>query len=82
MNDLNEKNFAKFLQSVSEANLPTKTTSTGTTTIQQTKRNELRREGMAALAKDLKQFYGPDANFDILVTSDGIVFVTENQPGG
>lgn len=60
--------------------LPTNTTSKGETTIQQTPRNELRREGLNALKQDLINLYGDD--FDVVETKEGIIIVAENEVDG
>lgn len=76
---MNETHFGKFLHKVEQLELNTNTTSKGETTIQQTPRNELRREGLNALKQDLVEFYGDD--FDVVETKEGLVIVAENQPG-
>lgn len=50
--------FLDFLEGVRMANYPTNVTALGTVTIQQTLRNNLRREGVAALKHDLELIYG------------------------
>ena len=50
--------FLDFLENVRMANYPTNVTALGTITIQQTLRNNLRREGVAALKHDLELIYG------------------------
>ena len=72
--------FKKFLHKVEDAEFEQNTTITGTTTIQQTSRNNLRREGLAALKEDLIMLYGDD--FDIVETESGIVLVAENAADG
>lgn len=72
--------FKKFLHKVEDAEFEHNTTITGTTTIQQTSRNNLRREGLAALKEDLIMLYGDD--FDIVETESGIVLVAENAADG
>lgn len=71
--------FSEFLHEIESASYPTNTTSTGTVTIQQTLRNQLRRKGQIALLEDLKALYGDE--FDIVETKDGIVIVAENEAG-
>lgn len=60
MNEKNNNNlaFKRFLDEVASTSYPTNTTATGTLTIQQTLRNELRRKGMKALLADLQDLYG------------------------
>lgn len=70
--------FLDFLENVRMANYPTNVTALGTITIQQTLRNNLRREGVAALKHDLELIYGNW--FDIVETKEGIVIVIENEP--
>lgn len=65
----------EFLEEVAATQWPFKQTSTGTITIQQTVRNELRRKGMEALAKDLIELYGSYS--DIVETADGITLVEQ-----
>lgn len=72
--------FGDFLHSVEQMQFTTNTTSKGDITIQQTPRNELRRQGLQALIKDLVMLYGED--FDVVETKEGIVIVAENQPDG
>lgn len=78
----NEKNtaFANFIYNVADESWPLKTTVTGITTIQQTTRNNLRKEGVAALLADLQTLYG-DQTFDIVETNDGIVFTITTKDG-
>jgi hypothetical protein len=81
-NDMINKNdleFSKFLSMVAETEFETNTTATGTATIQQSARNELRKRGVEALIHALKLLYGDD--LDILETRDGIIFAAENEPG-
>lgn len=73
-----ETHFGNFLKEVEQMSFDTNTTSTGTYTIQQSQRNALRKEGVAALLQDLQEWYGDD--FDIVETKDGIVVVAENEP--
>lgn len=68
--------FANFLQHVTESTFDTNTTITGTETIQQSARNELRRQGIAALKADLEALYSDF--FDVVETKEGIVIVAEN----
>ena len=77
---MNTTYFGEFLRKISQMELTTNTTSKGETTIQQTPRNELRREGLNALKQDLVKFYGDE--FDVVETKEGIVIVAENEPGG
>lgn len=72
--------FKDFLHEVATNTYATNTTSTGTVTIQQSARNELRKRGLEALISDLKALWGDD--FDILETKEGIVIAVENEPGG
>lgn len=46
--------FGEFLKTIENTNFETNTTATGALTIQQSKRNELRKEGVAALKADLE----------------------------
>lgn len=71
--------FTQFLHEVENIQFETNTTATGTVTIQQTIRNDLRKEGVKALKADLEQFYGKE--FDIVETKEGLVIVAENEPG-
>ncbi len=70
--------FKDFLHKLEERPLEVKEKTNGTATIQQTTRNQLREEGVAALLSDLKLLYGD--TFDIVETSDGICFAAENEP--
>jgi hypothetical protein len=72
--------FKQFLRKVGNSEFQHNTTITGTTTIQQTSRNNLRREGLAALKEDLIVLYGDE--FDIVETEAGLVIVTENEADG
>ena len=78
--NLKFKSFLKGLEGLKD--LPTSTLTTGSLIIQQSRRNELRRDGVEALLADLKAIYGNGAvdGFDIVQTQDGIVFVAENEP--
>lgn len=76
----NDLEFKKFLKGVQSAEFEHNTTITGTTTIQQTSRNNLRRQGLAALKEDLIVLYGDE--FDIVETEAGLVIVTENEADG
>lgn len=80
--NINTKNleFKQFLRKVGNSEFEHNTTITGTTTIQQTSRNNLRREGLAALKEDLIVLYGDE--FDIVETEAGLVIVTENETDG
>ena len=69
-------NFSDFLHKVEVTEYPTNTTSTGNVTIQQSIRNELRKEGVAALKADLQWLL---EDFDIVETKEGIVIVAENE---
>lgn len=68
--------FAEFLKEIEENTYPTNITSTGSITIQQSVRNDLRKKGVAALKEDLTALY---SDFDIVETKDGIVIVAENE---
>ena len=72
--------FEAFLEEVSELSCETNTTATGTVTIQQSLRNDLRKRGVKALVEDLKALYGHA--FDVLETREGIIIAAENEPGG
>lgn len=77
--NLKFKSFLKGLEGLED--LPTSTLTTGSLIIQQSRRNELRRDGVEALLADLKAIYGNGVDgFDIVQTQDGIVFVAENEP--
>ena len=78
--NLKFKSFLKGLEGLED--LPTSTLTTGSLIIQQSRRNELRRDGVEALLADLKAIYGNGVvdGFDIVQTQDGIVFVAENEP--
>lgn len=69
--------FKDFLHKLEQLPLEVKEKTNGTATIQQTTRNLLREEGVAALLADLKALYGDE--FDIVETADGIDFVAENE---
>lgn len=71
--------FKQFLKKVEQTEFKTNTTASGTLTIQQTKRNELRVEGVEALREDLVALYGDD--FDILTTKEGLIIVAELADG-
>lgn len=71
--------FADFLREVSETEYETNATATGSVTIQQSARNELRKRGVEALKADLEWLYGDD--FDVVETREGLVIVAENEPG-
>lgn len=71
--------FKDFLAKLESSEFETNTTATGARTIRQSERNELRKEGVAALMEDLMWLYGD--TFDIVETKDGIVIVAENEPG-
>lgn len=71
--------FIEFLREVSCTEYETNTTATGSVTIQQSARNELRKRGVEALKADLQWLYGDD--FDVVETKEGIVIVAENEPG-
>lgn len=68
--------FAEFLKKIEENTYPTNITSTGSITIQQSVRNDLRKKGVAALKEDLTALY---SDFDIVETKDGIIIVAENE---
>lgn len=70
--------FKEFLHQVEKTNFNTKTTVSGKLTIQQTTRNDLRKQGLAALKADLQNLYGDE--FDIVETKSGLVIVAENEP--
>jgi hypothetical protein len=69
--------FKDFLHKLENEPLEIKEKANGTATIQQTTRNQLREEGVAALLGDLTTLYGDE--FDIVETADGICFVAENE---
>ena len=71
--------FGQFLSTVEKTEFNTNTTATGAFTIQQSQRNTLRKEGIAALLEDLTAWYGND--FDVVETKDGIIIAVENEPG-
>ena len=74
-----ELKFKQFLHDIENREFDIITTANGSEIIQQTTRNELRKEGLAALKWDLQQLYGTD--FDIVETKEGLVIVSENLPG-
>lgn len=74
-----EPKFIDFLREVSATEYDTNTTATGSVTIQQSARNELRKRGVEALRQDLQWLYGEE--FDVVETKEGIVIVAENEPG-
>jgi len=70
--------FKEFLHRMEDSEaFSTKETSAGILTIQQTERNALRKEGLAALKSDLESLYGDE--FDIVETKEGIVVVAEGE---
>ncbi len=71
-----QSKFADFLKEVEVTEYPTNTTSTGSVTIQQSIRNELRKKGVAALKEDLAWLL---PEFDVVETKEGIVIVAENS---
>lgn len=68
--------FPLFMAKVAKTAFTTNTTASGTETIQQSTRNKLRKEGVAALKHDLKKLY---PNIDIVETKEGIVLICEND---
>ena len=54
MNDNYKPKFSEFLHNIETTEFETNTTATGALTIQQSTRNELRKEGLAALKADLE----------------------------
>ena len=70
--------FKEFLKTVENTEYATNTTATGALTIQQSIRNELRKEGVAALKADLEWLYGDE--YDVVETKEGLVIVAENAP--
>lgn len=71
--------FSDFLRMIENTEFETNTTATGVLTIQQSKRNDLRKDGVAALKTDLEWLYAEE--FDVVETKEGIVIVAENEPG-
>ena len=74
-------NFGKFLSerienSDTAVKILTNTTANGMVTIQQTQRNQLRKEGLQAFKQDLIDWYGNEG-FDVVETKEGIVIVAE-----
>ena len=74
-------NFGKFLSERIEnpdtaVKILTNTTANGMVTIQQTQRNQLRKEGLQAFKQDLINWYGNEG-FDVVETKEGIVIVAE-----
>ena len=74
-------NFGKFLSERIEnpdtaVKILTNTTANGMVTIQQTQRNQLRKEGLQAFKQDLIDWYGSEG-FDVVETKEGIVIVAE-----
>lgn len=77
---MNLTNFNEFLNSLESAEtLPTNHTNAGHITIEQTPRNQLRRQGMDALIADLKASL---PSFDVVETANGIVIAAENAATG
>lgn len=76
-NQIQSLAFKDFLHKLENEPLEIKEKTNGTATIQQTTRNQLREEGVAALLDDLTKLYGDE--FDIVETADGICFVAENE---
>jgi len=76
-NQIQSLAFKDFLHRLESEPLEIKEKTNGTATIQQTTRNQLREEGVAALLDDLIKLYGDE--FDIVETADGICFVAENE---
>lgn len=72
-----ELKFVNFLKQIEENSFETNTTANGNIIIQQTLRNKLRQEGVAALKEDLTNLYGNW--FDVVETKEGIVIVAEND---
>ena len=78
-------NFGKFLSERIEnpdtaVEILTNTTVNGMVTIQQTQRNQLRKEGLQAFKQDLIDWYGNEG-FDVVETKEGIVIVAEAASG-
>lgn len=71
--------FCEFAKKVAETNYTTNTTTTGALTIQQSTRNEMRKEGLEALMADLMHLYGD--SLDVVETKEGICIAIENKPG-
>ena len=69
--------FKDFLHKLENEPLEIKEKANGTATIQQTRRNQLREEGVVALFSDLKMLYGDE--YDVVWTADGICFAAENE---
>ena len=74
-------NFESFLDEVMNANLGTVVTTIGTKIIQQSTRNNLRKDGVAALKADLEQLFNHRDDISVLETKDGIVIAVENTAG-
>lgn len=66
-----------FLHKLESEPWEVKEKTNGTATIQQTTRNQLREEGVAAFFSDFITFYGDE--YDIVRTADGICFAAENE---
>jgi hypothetical protein len=71
-------NFGTFLTKVSQTHYDVNTTATGSVTIQQSARNDLRREGLEALKADLKALYVNEGACELVETKEGLVLVVEN----
>lgn len=78
MTEFAESKFIKFLEKMESFEWPINTTASGEVTIQQTLRNQLRVEGVAALKADLEAWFG--SKFDVVETKEGIAIVAENEP--
>lgn len=74
-----QSKFKEFLKKIQTTEYATNTTATGALTIQQSTRNELRKEGVDALKADLEYLYGDE--YDVVLTKEGLVIVAENEPG-
>ena len=53
MNETYEPKFSEFLRNIETTEFETNTTATGALTIQQSVRNELRKQGLTALKADI-----------------------------
>lgn len=73
--------FEKFADKVANTDYVVNTTSAGAQTIQQSTRNQMRKEGVAALMADLRHLYANSDSVEMAETKDGIVLIIENNPG-
>ena len=73
--------FEAFLDEIQSKEVATSVTTIGTKIIQQSVRNNLRKDGMEAFKADLEAMFAHRDDISILETKDGIVVAVENAPG-